>query len=36
MAEEALSLIDVEYEVLPAVFTIEDALKPDAPILHLN
>ncbi len=34
IAEEALSLIDVEYEVLPAVFTVEEALKPDAPLLH--
>ena len=34
IAEEALSLINVEYEVLPAVFTAEDAMKEDAPILH--
>jgi len=34
IAEEALSLIDVEYEVLPAVFTVEEALRPDAPLLH--
>src|SRR5512139_2854202 len=33
-ALEALSLIDVTYEVLPAVFTIEDALAPGAPQLH--
>ena len=33
-AEEALSLIDVEYEVLPPVTTVEDAMKPGAPILH--
>src|SRR4030042_590219 len=33
-ALEALSLIDVEYEILPAVFTIEDALAPGAPPLH--
>ena len=33
-AEEALSLIDVEYEVLPPVFDVEDAMKPDAPVLH--
>ncbi len=31
IAEEALDLIDVEYEKLPAVFDIEEALKPDAP-----
>ena len=34
IAEEALSLIDVEYEVLPAVFTARDAIKDGAPILH--
>jgi CO/xanthine dehydrogenase Mo-binding subunit len=34
IAEEALSLIDVEYEVLPAVFDIDSALKPDAPLLY--
>jgi CO/xanthine dehydrogenase Mo-binding subunit len=33
-AEEALLLIDVEYEELPAVFDPADALRPDAPILH--
>ncbi len=27
-------MIEVEYEDLPAVFTIEDALKADAPIIH--
>ncbi|MBM4323809.1 MAG: aldehyde oxidase, partial [Deltaproteobacteria bacterium] len=30
-ALEALSLINVTYEVLPAVFTIEEALAPGAP-----
>ncbi|HIC90198.1 MAG TPA: xanthine dehydrogenase [Anaerolineae bacterium] len=34
ITEEALRLIDVEYEVLPAVLEIEDALKPSAPIIH--
>lgn len=34
IAEEALGLIEVEYEPLPAVFTIEDAMKPDAPLIH--
>ncbi len=34
IAEEAFSLIDVEYEVLPAVFDIDSALKPDAPLLY--
>lgn len=33
-ADHALSLIDVEYEELPAVFDPEDALAEDAPILH--
>ena len=33
-AEQAVSLIDVEYETLPAVTSAEDALKPDAPQLH--
>jgi len=33
-ALEALSLIDVAYEVLPAVYTIEDALASGAPRLH--
>jgi CO/xanthine dehydrogenase Mo-binding subunit len=33
-ALEALSLIDVAYELLPAVYTIEDALAPGAPQLH--
>lgn len=33
VAEEALELIEVEYEVLPHVMTAEEAMKPDAPIL---
>ncbi|HWO41667.1 MAG TPA: molybdopterin cofactor-binding domain-containing protein [Candidatus Eisenbacteria bacterium] len=33
-AEEALALIDVEYEELPAVLDVEAALKPGAPLLH--
>src|SRR5687768_4701010 len=33
-AEEALALIDVEYEELPAVFDPLQALGEDAPILH--
>ncbi len=33
-AEEALLLIDVEYEELPAVYEPQDALATDAPILH--
>ena len=34
IAEEALALIDIEYEPLPAVIGIEDAVKPGAPIIH--
>lgn len=34
LAEEAIKLIEVEYEVLPAVFSIEDALAKDAPVIH--
>jgi 2-furoyl-CoA dehydrogenase large subunit len=34
LAEDALDLIQVEYEPLPAVVDPEDALKPGAPILH--
>jgi len=33
-AERAVELIKVDYEELPAVFTIEEAMTPDAPILH--
>src|SRR5919197_2814909 len=34
LAEDALRLIHVEYEVLPAVFDAEAALRPDAPSVH--
>ncbi len=34
IAEEALLLIDVEYEELPAVYDPFEAMKPDAPVLH--
>ena len=34
IATEAIGLIDVEYEVLPAVFEMEEALKPGAPQLY--
>ena len=34
IAEEALGLIDVEYEVLLPVFDVRDAMKEDAPLLH--
>ena len=33
-AEEALLLIDVEYEELPAVFDPPEAMEPSAPVLH--
>jgi len=33
-AEEALELIDVDYEVLPAVFDPEEAMKQGAPKIH--
>ena len=33
-AEEALSLIEVEYEPLPAVLTLEEAMSPGAPLVH--
>ena len=34
IAEEALRLIKVEYDVLPAVFSTEEAMKPGAPLVH--
>ncbi len=34
IAERALALIKVEYEILPAVFDVEEALAPGAPQLH--
>lgn len=34
IAEEAASLIEVDYEVLPSVLTIEEALKDGAPLVH--
>src|SRR5438874_1863920 len=34
IAEEAAKRIKVEYEVLPSVTWVLDAMKPDAPILH--
>ncbi|MXV77691.1 xanthine dehydrogenase family protein molybdopterin-binding subunit [Candidatus Poribacteria bacterium] len=36
IAEEACTLIDVEYEVLPPVLEVRKAMEPDAPILHEN
>ncbi|MFQ5826126.1 MAG: xanthine dehydrogenase family protein molybdopterin-binding subunit [Dehalococcoidia bacterium] len=34
IAEEAIDLIRVEYEELPAAFTIEEAEAPGAPVIH--
>jgi xanthine dehydrogenase molybdenum-binding subunit len=34
IAAEALTLIEVNYEILPAVFDPLEAMKPDAPQLH--
>src|SRR5499426_1584476 len=34
LAEEALSLIEVEYEALPLVLNAKDAMKEGAPLLH--
>src|SRR5215218_7504501 len=33
IAEEALKLIEVDYEVLPHVIDVDEAMKPDAPLL---
>lgn len=33
-AEEACSKIKVDYQVLPAVFTVEQAMAPGAPLVH--
>ena len=33
-AERALSIIDVEYEILPALMTVEDAMAEGAPLIH--
>jgi 2-furoyl-CoA dehydrogenase large subunit len=34
LAEDAADLVTVEYTTLPAVMTIEDAIRDDAPVLH--
>ncbi len=34
IAEQALDLIQVDYDVLPAVLDIDSALKPDAPLVY--
>ena len=33
-ADEAIRLIEVDYEVLPAVFDLNEAAKPGAPLIH--
>ena len=33
IADEALALIEVDYEVLPPVIDVDEAMKPDAPLL---
>ena len=33
-AEAACRLLEVEYEILPAVFDPEEAMRPEAPLLH--
>ncbi len=34
VAKKALGLIEVDYEVLPHVIDVDEAMKPDAPVLH--
>ncbi len=34
IAEEAIDLIEVDYEVLPHVIDVKEAMEPDAPLLH--
>ena len=34
IAEQALGLIDIDYEVLEPVLSLEDAMRPEAPIIH--
>ncbi len=34
IAREALQLIEVDYEILPAVFDAEAAMQPGAPVIH--
>lgn len=36
IADEALALIKVEYEPLPAVLDVEESMKPDATVIHEN
>ena len=34
IAEQALALLDVDYEVLEPVLSLEEAMRPDAPVIH--
>ena len=34
IAADALEMVEVEYDELPAVFTVEDALREGAPLVH--
>ncbi len=34
IAQQALKLIEVDYEVLPAVFDPDEAMRPGAPVIH--
>jgi len=34
IAQQAIDLIDVEYEVLPAIFDARDSMKDGAPVIH--
>jgi CO/xanthine dehydrogenase Mo-binding subunit len=36
IAEDALDLIKIEYQVLPTVLNVQDALKNNAPLIHEN
>ncbi|MGD9601755.1 MAG: xanthine dehydrogenase family protein molybdopterin-binding subunit [Gammaproteobacteria bacterium] len=36
IAEQALKLIEVDYEVLPHVIDVRAAMRPDAPVLHAD
>ena len=36
IAEQALELIDIDYEVLEPVLSLADAMRPDAPVIHEN
>ncbi len=33
-AQKALSLIEVDYEVLPAIFDVDESTRPGAPVIH--